>query len=180
MDPVEQVQEIVDAWDQDDDGQAPSSPHRDKLTRMAWLALRVIVPKCGQSHPQRAAIVCDQESGHGIGHGNDRVQWYDDGRTIHVDLGYVALVPDPDGDTMASADAEDDQASPGGPDTADDLLETLRLAQAALGRVEMAYYETTSKRITGPILRPVRLARERVEQSVTSLTAAIGVVRARG
>jgi hypothetical protein len=62
---------------------------------------------------------------------------------------------------------------------AEDLLETLEMAREALERVERAYHESTSKRITAPMYRPVRDARARCEQSVTALAEAIRVVGAR-
>lgn len=160
----------------------------DVQEEMALLAARVLLPQCGETHPMRLTVPCTDQASHPDGQHRNHdlgLVWSSDGRTVHDQLGDITLVcrdeapPAISDAEIAMMDAHVAESVAESIEPAEDLLETLEMARAALERVERAYHESTSKRITAPLYRPVRDARARCEQSVTALTEAIQVVRAR-
>lgn len=217
-------------------GYGLSLPVLERLARGAARALADSVG-CDARHPQRSSIVCGLPSGHVNEHRNEdhQVEWSDDGRTIHVDLGEMVLVEEPDGKQEDEAPEVGDHwrtqgepclvcskqwgpisllvegpskgllrcpkcdgifmdreclpggasvdPSPSGPDLAqsiagpaEEMLETLRVAQEALDRVNAAY----PGRLTASLVNWVRPAAARCADSAASLRAAVQAVAARG
>lgn len=162
----EQVQAVLNAWE--------DMKHQIVCDQRPWVtlatrAVRVLTPVCGAAHPQRASIVCDQPAGHVIDHDNEehRVSWTDAGRTVHMDLGEVVLIADPDREQMTDFDPV------ASPDLAQMLLGAALRARKALGAVDEKYL-SDSKTINAVLIRQVRDAMDQVDAVMREMAIAAG------
>lgn len=174
----DRVQTILREWDRNQIWTREGYVNQGALRELATLAARALTPQCTGWHPHRPDIRCTIADHAMPEHRNEQLglEWTDDGRTTHDELGQVALIAEQDGQNMTAPPAEDGVANTS---PLESLLGVLQEASGALETVGKAYH-STSKRVTAPVYRAVRDAKESADRTITELTNAIRVVQTGG
>lgn len=173
----EQVDRVIKAWQDEAGDGLPFGLSAGQVVGIAEIAVRALAPQCTGWHPHRPDIRCSIADHAMPEHRNDQLglEWTDDGRTHHDELGEIALIAEQDGQNM-TAPAEDGVANTS---PLESLLGVLQEASGALETVGKAYH-STSKRVTAPVYRAVRDAKESADRTITELTNASRVVQTGG